>query len=215
LSAVSNQQPASRPARDRSGTPGKDLREVGVRELKFHAPSVIRRVEQGQRVVVTRHRKPVALLIPFSEAHEFVATYAEEFVEMRMLAREEHATGGSVGEGAVRVSKGALAVIEAPGFPKAAARRVLRQIAIRSRKHSTRGSMYAVRGADRGVVVARAGHHHLICELLESRGTVLVAGAVHRSVLGRWIWSGGLPGYKVRVASIFGNGLLRSLEDMD
>ena len=40
-------------------------------------------------------------------------------------------------------------------------------------------------------------------------------GVVHRSVRGRWIWSGGLPAYKVRVASIFGSALLRSLEDMD
>jgi prevent-host-death family protein len=211
MSAVSDPPPPPRPGGQRWG---RDLREVGVRELKFHAPAVIRRVEQGQRVVVTRHQKPAALLIPFSEAHEFVATYAEEFVEMRKLALDEHAAGGSIGAGAVRVSKAALGAIEAPGFPKAAARRVLREIAVRGRRDSITGRDDCIRGADRGVVVARAGHHLLICELLEGRRTVLVAGAVHRSVVGRWIWSGGLATFKVRVASIFGSGLLRSLEDM-
>src|SRR4051794_37010832 len=109
------------------------LPEVGVRELKIHASSLIRLVEGGQWLVVTRQRKPAALLIPIAEAREFVLAYAEEFVEMRRLAREEYAAGRSVGDGRVRVATGALGTIRAPGFPVRIARLVLGQIARRER----------------------------------------------------------------------------------
>src|SRR2546423_859666 len=143
------------------------LPEVGVRELKVHASSLIRLVEGGQRLVVTRQRRPVALLIPISEAREFVLAYAEEFVEMRRIARDEYAAGRAVGDGRVRVATGALEAIREPGFPVGAARLVLGQIARRER--SALGERprrwEVIRTRDGDIVVARAGHHRLVCEL--------------------------------------------------
>jgi prevent-host-death family protein len=62
---------------------GGSMGEVTVKELKAHASALIRRVEAGERAVVTRHRRQVALLIPISEAREFVTAYANEFVTER------------------------------------------------------------------------------------------------------------------------------------
>lgn len=73
-----------------------DLREVGVTELKVHAAAVIKRVEDGQRIVVTRRRNPAALLIPWSQAHHFAIAFAEELVEMRKLSREELVAGEAI-----------------------------------------------------------------------------------------------------------------------
>ncbi|MCC2321218.1 type II toxin-antitoxin system Phd/YefM family antitoxin [Cellulomonas xiejunii] len=41
---------------------------VGVRELRQDASGVLRLVEAGERVVVTVHGRPVADLVPHSEA---------------------------------------------------------------------------------------------------------------------------------------------------
>ena len=40
---------------------------VGSYEAKTHLPALIKRAERGERITITRHGKPVALLIPFSE----------------------------------------------------------------------------------------------------------------------------------------------------
>ncbi|MFC6448734.1 type II toxin-antitoxin system Phd/YefM family antitoxin [Cellulomonas gelida] len=40
---------------------------VGVRELRQDASGVLRRVEEGERVVVTVHGRPVADLVPHFE----------------------------------------------------------------------------------------------------------------------------------------------------
>lgn len=41
---------------------------VGVRELRQDASGVLRRVEQGQKLVVTVHGRPVADLVPHTDA---------------------------------------------------------------------------------------------------------------------------------------------------
>lgn len=43
------------------------LRFVSVRELKEKASEVLRQAEGGEQVVVTRHGKPMAVLLGFSE----------------------------------------------------------------------------------------------------------------------------------------------------
>lgn len=40
---------------------------VGVRELRQDASGVLRRVEEGERIVVTVHGRPVADLVPHTE----------------------------------------------------------------------------------------------------------------------------------------------------
>ncbi|OWY62836.1 hypothetical protein B7486_56295 [cyanobacterium TDX16] len=44
------------------------MAEIGVRELRQHASRYLRRVEAGERFVVTDHGRPVAELTPISAA---------------------------------------------------------------------------------------------------------------------------------------------------
>lgn len=41
------------------------MTEIGVFDAKTHLPRLLRRVEQGERFVVTRHSRPIAELIPY------------------------------------------------------------------------------------------------------------------------------------------------------
>ena len=41
--------------------------EVGAFEAKTHLPQLLKRVQQGERFVITRHKHPVAELIPFRQ----------------------------------------------------------------------------------------------------------------------------------------------------
>ncbi|WP_258725524.1 type II toxin-antitoxin system Phd/YefM family antitoxin [Cellulomonas sp. NS3] len=50
---------------------------VGVRELRQDASGVLRHVEEGERVVVTVHGRPVADLVPHSEARPMWRPVAE------------------------------------------------------------------------------------------------------------------------------------------
>jgi len=46
------------------------MREIGVAELKAKLSSVLRRVEHGERVRITRRGRPVADIIPPESAEE-------------------------------------------------------------------------------------------------------------------------------------------------
>ncbi|HEY6724304.1 MAG TPA: type II toxin-antitoxin system prevent-host-death family antitoxin [Polyangiaceae bacterium] len=46
---------------------------VGIRELKEQAPKLVQRAEKGERTVITRHGRPVAVLAPVSEAESIHA----------------------------------------------------------------------------------------------------------------------------------------------
>ena len=39
--------------------------EIGAFEAKTHLPQLLRRVEAGERFVITRHGRPLAELVPF------------------------------------------------------------------------------------------------------------------------------------------------------
>ncbi len=41
------------------------MSEVGAFDAKTHLPKLLKRVQQGERFVITRHNQPVAELIPF------------------------------------------------------------------------------------------------------------------------------------------------------
>lgn len=43
------------------------MTEVTAYEAKTHLPRLIRAVERGETVVITRHGRPVARLVPFEE----------------------------------------------------------------------------------------------------------------------------------------------------
>ena len=46
---------------------------VGIRELKEQAPKLVQRAEKGERTVITRHGRPVAVLAPATEAESIDA----------------------------------------------------------------------------------------------------------------------------------------------
>ena len=48
-------------------------RRVGVRELRQNLSKYLRRVERGERLEVTEHGRPVAVLGPLGESHDPLA----------------------------------------------------------------------------------------------------------------------------------------------
>jgi len=59
--------------------------EVASRELRNHTAGVLRRVEEGERIVITRRGKPVADLVPHKETTGRWLTPAE-VMEIREIA---------------------------------------------------------------------------------------------------------------------------------
>ena len=41
------------------------MQEIGSYEAKTHLPSLLNRVAKGERIVITKHGSPVAMLVPF------------------------------------------------------------------------------------------------------------------------------------------------------
>jgi prevent-host-death family protein len=177
---------------------GGSMGEVTVKELKTHASALIRRVEAGERAVVTRHRRQVALLIPISEAREFVTAYANEFVAERESALDLGSRVGREVRGRFRVevSSEVLEVAERRDFRRAHARAVLRRLAARAQEGNVRDwirwKVFPRQG--RGpVVVARAGHHLLGCEIDEGERRIRVLTAHRDTRPTRWMWVGEVP----------------------
>ena len=73
--------------------PSAPMPEIGIRELRDRLSQVLEEVDAGERFVVSRHRRPIALLLSMSEARDFALAHAEEFVEMRLRARSDHEIG--------------------------------------------------------------------------------------------------------------------------
>ena len=44
------------------------MKTVGSYEAKTHLPKLLARVKKGERITITRHGVPVAMLVPFSES---------------------------------------------------------------------------------------------------------------------------------------------------
>ena len=57
---------------------------VTAYEAKTHLPRLLREVERGERIVITRHGKPVAELVPVTDRQQDVA----ETIERMKRARE-------------------------------------------------------------------------------------------------------------------------------
>ena len=65
------------------------IREINVRELKSGASQVLEGVVDGERVIVTRHGHPIAVILSIEQAIDLFLSSSEEFVRMRLRAREE------------------------------------------------------------------------------------------------------------------------------
>jgi prevent-host-death family protein len=71
------------------------MAEIGIKDLKSGASRVIDEVSAGRSYVVTKRGRPAAVIVPVDEAEDLVLANAEEFIEMRRLARQAHRRGRS------------------------------------------------------------------------------------------------------------------------
>lgn len=67
---------------------------VGAYEAKTHLPALLERVARGERITITRHGVPVALLVPVDEARAIAPPEAIE--RMRRLRRGKRLGGDSI-----------------------------------------------------------------------------------------------------------------------
>ena len=72
---------------------------VGLFEAKTHLSELIARVERGDEVVITRHNKPVAKIVPFGVGKvspELVQQRLEALKGLQAIGREMEARGGPI-----------------------------------------------------------------------------------------------------------------------
>ena len=67
------------------------MSEVGAFEARKHLPKLLRRVEAGERFVITRHSHPVAELIPFEQRDSDKVRSA---IDTLREFQETHSLGG-------------------------------------------------------------------------------------------------------------------------
>jgi prevent-host-death family protein len=66
------------------------MREVGAYEAKTRLPELLKQVERGERIVITRHGHPIAQLVPIDGVP---AMTAEEAVDAMLEFRKHHTLG--------------------------------------------------------------------------------------------------------------------------
>lgn len=68
---------------------------IGLFEAKTHLSELVARAEQGEEVIITRHNKPVAKLVPITEVAAFdVARRREALAALQQIGREIVAAHG-------------------------------------------------------------------------------------------------------------------------
>ncbi len=72
-----------------AGAVAGTIREVGVRALNRGTTRVLEMAMAGDRVIVTRDGQPIAVLLGVDQAIELLLISSEEFVRMRLRARQE------------------------------------------------------------------------------------------------------------------------------
>ena len=77
------------------------MAQIGVKELKATASSVIEDVEGGAAYVITKRGRPAAVLLPVEDAEDLVLANADEYLRMRREARAAYASGESTSLGDV------------------------------------------------------------------------------------------------------------------
>ena len=64
------------------------IREVGVRALARETARYIRAAEYGDRLVITRHGDPVAVILSIDESIAFVLAHSDELMRVRLEAED-------------------------------------------------------------------------------------------------------------------------------
>ena len=85
------------------------MTRVGVRALKDHLSEYLRRVGEGERIVVTDRGKPLAALTPIEEAEE--ARWSWSLVRERLASWSGGKPRGSVRAPALRGRKTTSAMV--------------------------------------------------------------------------------------------------------
>lgn len=71
------------------------METVGLFEAKTHLSELVARAERGEEVVITRHNKPVAKLVPISEVPpELVERRRQILAELQAIGRDVAQRGG-------------------------------------------------------------------------------------------------------------------------
>ncbi len=73
------------------------MESVGLFEAKTHLSELIARAERGEEVIITRHNKPVAKLVPISQVSpELVARRLQILNELQSVGRDVEKRGGPI-----------------------------------------------------------------------------------------------------------------------
>ncbi len=71
---------------------------IGVKELKARAGELVRRIESGERILVTKRGRPVAAIVPVEDPDSFYDRVLEAVVGPSLIAAEgDLAAGRAVG----------------------------------------------------------------------------------------------------------------------
>lgn len=63
---------------------------IGAYEAKTHLPELLRRVEQGERILISRHGMPIAMLSPVSNSP---STDLQQTIDELKTFRSQHTRG--------------------------------------------------------------------------------------------------------------------------
>lgn len=74
------------------------MESVGLFEAKTHLSELIARAERGEEVIITRHNKPVAKLVPITTeiSPELYRKRLEILAELQAVGREIEKRGGPI-----------------------------------------------------------------------------------------------------------------------
>ncbi len=64
------------------------VHSIGLFEAKTHLSELVARAEQGEETIITRHNKPVAKIVPLSEAPRFDPVHRRAAIERIEALRE-------------------------------------------------------------------------------------------------------------------------------
>jgi prevent-host-death family protein len=72
------------------------METIGLFEAKTHLSELVARAEQGEEVIITRHNKPVAKLVPIGQVSaELVARRRQAMADLEVIGRRVvERTGG-------------------------------------------------------------------------------------------------------------------------
>ena len=73
------------------------MESIGLFEAKTHLSELVARAERGEEVVITRHNRPVAKLVPISEVSpELVQRRREALSDLQAIGRDIAQRGGPI-----------------------------------------------------------------------------------------------------------------------